>query len=47
MKQLNVTFEDDEHEELTDLKDSSNSNNWRDFILELKDAYIKLKGGQE
>lgn len=42
MKQLNETFEDKEHKELTELKNSLKMN-WHDFILFLKDFYKKEK----
>jgi len=34
MKTITVHFEDDEHEKLTELKDSADLS-WHDFILEL------------
>lgn len=35
MKQLNITFEDKEHEMLEDAKKRSGAKNWHDFILGL------------
>ena len=34
MKQINITFEDEEHKNIEDLKKEFNSN-WHDFILAL------------
>ena len=48
MKQLNETFEDEEHKKITKLKKKLGLN-WHDFILSLVDFYVKnrnMKGGE-
>ena len=44
MRQLNVTFEDDEHRLLTDRKDGRS---WREAILEEFDVLDELEGDNE
>ena len=41
MKQINVWFDDDEHEQLVKAKEYADMN-WHDFIMEL----TKIKGGK-
>ena len=39
MKQLQVWFEDKDHEELLKVKEGHGAANWRDFILDLARTY--------
>ena len=46
MKQLNITLEDNEFDDLEQIKNISRRN-WRTFILEMKDIYKQsLEGGK-